>query len=423
MSENSSQVDVEAVRGDFPILSRVINGNSLVYLDSAATSQKPSQVIDALADFYRTSNANVHRGIYTLSEESTRAYETAREKTATFINAASSSEIIFTRNTTESLNLIAHAWGRANLKESDEVLITLMEHHSNIVPWQMVCQETGAVLRFIPITDEGLLDLTRIDSLITERTKVVSFTHVSNVLGTINPVRELVERAHAVSAIAIVDGAQGAPHLAVDVRAMGADFYVFSSHKMLGPTGVGVLYGKAALLDAMPPFLGGGEMIMEVREDGFTWKDAPLKFEAGTPNFADAVAFGAAIDYLTALGMDNVRQHEIEITEYALAQMTNLGEGVSIHGPLDAKDRGGVLSFAVEAVHPHDIAQTLDWEGVQIRAGHHCAQPLMRRLNVAATARASFYVYNTNEDVDRLVDALKKAGELFGWKRTGTTLR
>ncbi len=414
MPDHSSQLDVESIRGDFPILSRVINGNPIVYLDSTATSQKPKQVIDALADFYRTSNANVHRGIYTLSEESTAAYEGARDKTASFINAAEPAEIIFTRNTTESLNLLAYSWGRANLNEGDEVLVTLMEHHSNIVPWHMICEERGAVLRFIPITDEGFLDLTDIDTLITERTKIVSFTHISNVLGTVNPVRELVDKAHAVGAIAILDGAQGAPHVAVDVRDMDADFYVFSSHKMLGPTGVGVLYGKRTLLDEMPPFLGGGEMIMEVREDGFTWKDPPWKFEAGTPNFADVVAFGAAIDYLTELGMDRVRQHEIEITDYALRQMRSLGEGVTLHGPPNADDRGGVVSFAIESIHPHDIAQTLDWEGVQIRAGHHCAQPLMRRLNEPATARASFYVYNTNEDVDRLIDALKKAGELFG---------
>lgn len=414
MPDHPSQLDVEAIRGDFPILARIINGSPLVYLDSTATSQKPKQVIDALADFYRTSNANVHRGIYTLSEESTAAYEGTRAKTASFINAESSGEIIFTRNTTESLNLLAFAWGRANLNEGDEVLVTLMEHHSNIVPWHMVCAERGAALRFIPVTDDGFLDLSNIDTLITERTKVVSFTHVSNVLGTVNPVRELVDKAHAVGAIAIVDGAQGAPHVAVDVRDMDADFYAFSAHKMLGPTGVGVLYGKRALLDEMPPFLGGGEMIMEVREDGFTWKDPPWKFEAGTPNFADVVAFGAAIDYLTELGMDSVRQHEIEITDYALRQMQSLGEGVTLHGPPHAEDRGGVVSFAMESIHPHDIAQTLDWEGVQIRAGHHCAQPLMRRLNVPATARASFYVYNTNEDVDRLIDALKKAGELFG---------
>ena len=413
MADRSPRLDIDAIRGDFPILSRIIHGNPLTYLDSTATAQKPRQVIDTLVDFYSTTNANVHRGIYTLSEESTAAYEGAREKTASFINAASETEIVFTRNTTESLNLLAYAWGRANLNEGDEVLVTLMEHHSNIVPWHMICQERGAVLRFIPVTDDGFLDLSSIDTLITERTKIVSFTHVSNVLGTVNPVEELVTRAHAVGAIAIVDGAQGAPHMAIDVQDMDADFYVFSSHKMLGPTGVGVLYGKRALLDDMPPFLGGGEMIMEVREDGFTWKDPPLKFEAGTPNFADVVAFGAAIDYLTALGMDAVRQHEIEITDYALRQMRTLGDGVTLHGPPQAQDRGGVVSFALESIHPHDIAQTLDWEGVQIRAGHHCAQPLMRHMGVPATARASFYVYNTNEDVDRLIDALKKAGELF----------
>ena len=413
MADRSPRLDIDAIRGDFPILSRIIHGNPLTYLDSTATAQKPRQVIDTLVNFYSTTNANVHRGIYTLSEESTAAYEGAREKTASFINAASETEIVFTRNTTESLNLLAYAWGRANLNEGDEVLVTLMEHHSNIVPWHMICQERGAVLRFIPVTDDGFLDLSSIDTLITERTKIVSFTHVSNVLGTVNPVEELVTRAHAVGAIAIVDGAQGAPHMAIDVQDMDADFYVFSSHKMLGPTGVGVLYGKRALLDDMPPFLGGGEMIMEVREDGFTWKDPPLKFEAGTPNFADVVAFGAAIDYLTALGMDAVRQHEIEITDYALRQMRTLGDGVTLHGPPQAQDRGGVVSFALESIHPHDIAQTLDWEGVQIRAGHHCAQPLMRHMGVPATARASFYVYNTNEDVDRLIDALKKAGELF----------
>ena len=413
MADRSPRLDIDAIREDFPILSRIIHGNPLTYLDSTATAQKPRQVIDTLVDFYSTTNANVHRGIYTLSEESTAAYEGAREKTASFINAASETEIVFTRNTTESLNLLAYAWGRANLNEGDEVLVTLMEHHSNIVPWHMICQERGAVLRFVPVTDDGFLDLSSIDTLITERTKIVSFTHVSNVLGTVNPVEELVTRAHAVGAIAIVDGAQGAPHMAIDVQDMDADFYVFSSHKMLGPTGVGVLYGKRALLDDMPPFLGGGEMIMEVREDGFTWKDPPLKFEAGTPNFADVVAFGAAIDYLTALGMDAVRQHEIEITDYALRQMRTLGDGVTLHGPSQAQDRGGVVSFALESIHPHDIAQTLDWEGVQIRAGHHCAQPLMRHMGVPATARASFYVYNTNEDVDRLIDALKKAGELF----------
>ena len=417
MTDLTGQLDVDAIRREFPILARTVHNKPLVYLDSAATSQKPDHVIDTLANFYRTSNANVHRGIYTLSEEATLAYETAREKTSTFINAGDSGRIIFTRNTTESLNLVAYAWGRANLNAGDEVLVTLMEHHSNIVPWQIVCAERGAALRFIPVTDDGRLDLTDIDSLLTERTKVLSFTHMSNVLGTINPVTELVEKARTVGALIIVDGAQGAPHLPVDVQEMDVDFYAFSSHKMLGPTGVGVLYGKPEILEAMPPFLGGGDMIMEVSVDGFTWKDPPWKFEAGTPNFADVIAFGAAIDYLTALGMDRVRRHEMEITRYALQQLENLGEGIIVHGPKNVEDRGGVASFTMESVHPHDIAQMLDWEGVQIRAGHHCAQPLMRRMNVPATARASFYIYNTNDDVDRLVDALKKAGELFGQRQ------
>ena len=417
MTDLSGQLDVDAIRRDFPILARTVHGKPLVYLDSAATSQKPDHVIDTLANFYRTSNANVHRGIYTLSEEATLAYETAREKTSTFINAGDSSRIIFTRNTTESLNLVAYAWGRANLNAGDEVLVTLMEHHSNIVPWQIVCQEQGAVLRFIPVGDDGRLDLSDIDSLLTDRTKALSFTHMSNVLGTINPVSELVKKARVVGALVIVDGAQGAPHLSVDVQEMDVDFYAFSSHKMLGPTGVGVLYGKQDILEAMPPFLGGGDMIMEVSVDGFTWKDPPWKFEAGTPNFADVIAFGAAIDYLTALGMDRVRRHEIEITRYAIQQLEGLGEGITVHGPRNLEERGGVASFTLDSVHPHDIAQMLDWEGVQIRAGHHCAQPLMRRLNVPATARASFYIYNTNDDVDRLVDALKKVGELFGQRQ------
>ena len=414
---DGNTLNVEAVRRDFPIMSRRIHDKPLVYLDSAATSQKPAAVIDALADFYRTSNANVHRGIYTLSEESTLAYETAREKVASFIGASSTEEIVFTRNTTESINLIARAWGRANVHEGDQVLVTLMEHHSNIVPWMMLCQEVGATLRYIPVTDDGTLDLTDIDALLTSRTKVVSFTHMSNVLGTIPPAKELIQKARAVGALTIVDGAQGAPHLPVNVVDMDVDAYVFSAHKMLGPTGVGVLYGKASFLAEMEPFLGGGEMIMEVYEDRFTWKDAPWKFEAGTPNFADVAAFGAAIDYLNELGMERVRQHEMDLTSYAFEEMKKLGEGLQIFGPQDVNIRGGVISFALDPVHPHDIAQTLDWEGVQVRAGHHCAQPLMRCLGVPATARASFYVYNTEEDVDRLVDSLKKAGELFGGAR------
>ncbi len=406
-------LDVQAIRQDFPILGRIVRGHPLTYLDSNATSQKPEVVIQALADFYRTSNANVHRGVYSLSEESTAAYESTREKVARFIGAGTSEQIVFTRNTTESLNLIVQAWGRTNLTEGDEVLITLMEHHSNIVPWQMVCNETGAVLRYVPLNADGTLDLSNLDSFLTPKTKVFSFTHMSNVLGTINPVRALVQRAHQVGAIAVVDGAQGAPHLSVDVIELDVDFYAFSAHKMLGPTGVGILYGKADLLAEMPPWLGGGEMIGEVRLDGFTWRDPPLKFEAGTPNYADVAAFGTALDYLTALGMENVRQHEIDITSYALDEIKKLGDGITVFGPTDLDVRGGAISFAMDDVHPHDIAQVMDWEAICIRAGHHCAQPLMRHLQVPATARASFYVYNTEEDVDIFVDNLKKVGEYF----------
>ena len=413
-AERPGGLDVEAIRRDFPILARTIRGRPLVYLDSNATSQKPEAVIQALADFYRTSNANVHRGVYSLSEESTAAYESTREKVAEFIGAGSSEEIVFTRNTTESLNLVAQAWGRANLREGDEVLITVMEHHSNIVPWQMVCSETGALLRHLPVNPDGTLDLSNLESLLTPRTKVFAFTHMSNVLGTINPVRSLVRKAHDVGAITVVDGAQGAPHLTVDVTDLDVDFYAFSAHKMLGPTGVGVLYGKADLLAETPPWMGGGEMIGEVRLDGFTWRDPPLKFEAGTPNYADVAAFGTALDYLTALGMENVRRHEIDITKYALEEIGKLGDGIKVFGPTDLDVRGGAISFTMADVHPHDIAQVMDWEAICIRAGHHCAQPLMRHLQAPATARASFYVYNTQEEVDVFVDSLKKVGEYFG---------
>jgi cysteine desulfurase/selenocysteine lyase len=309
---------------------------------------------------------------------------------------------------------VAYTWGRANLHEGDEVLITLMEHHSNIVPWQIVCEEKGAVLRHVPLHPDGTLDLSNLDTLLNARTKLFGFTQMSNVLGTINPVEMLVRKAHDVGAITVVDGAQGAPHLAVNVMDLDVDFYAFSAHKMLGPTGVGVLYGKKDLLDAMPPFLGGGEMIDEVHLDHFTWKDPPLKFEAGTPNFADVVAFGAAIDYLTDLGMDRIRQHEIALTTYALDEISRLGDGITVFGPRDPAVRGGVVSFAMDGIHPHDIAQVMDWDAICIRAGHHCAQPLMRHLQVPATARASFYLYNTEQEVDIFVDNLKKVGEYFG---------
>lgn len=401
-------------RNDFPIMERLIHDKPLTYLDSAATSQKPAVVIDALADFYRNNNANVHRGIYTLSEESTLAYETARDKVAKFIKAGSERNIVFTRNTTESLNLIAYAWGREHLKQGDEILITPMEHHSNIVPWMILCNEIGSTIKYIPMHEDGTLDLSDLDELISEKTKIVSLTHMSNVLGTINPIKEIIAKANKVSALSVVDGAQGAPHLPVDVVDLDVDLYAFSAHKMLGPTGVGVLYGKDEILSSMRPFLGGGEMIDEVYEDRFTWKEAPLKFEAGTPNFADVAAFGVAIDYLDNIGMDNVRKHEIDITTYAMDQVKKIDMGIKVFGPEDLDIRGGVLAFDFPGVHPHDVAQMMDWDGIQIRAGHHCAQPLMRRLGVAATARASFYIYNNEEDVDRFVDSLKKGGEFFG---------
>jgi cysteine desulfurase/selenocysteine lyase len=407
-------MDSKSIRQDFPIMSRLIHNKPLTYLDSTATSQKPAIVIDTLADFYRTTNANVHRGIYTLSEESTYAYESSRAKVAKFIGSPSADQIIFTRNTTESLNLVAYTWGRQNVSEGDEILITIMEHHSNIIPWMMLCDEVGATLKYIPITDQGELDLSNIDSLITPRTKIVSLTQMSNVLGTINPVEKIISKAKEKGALTIIDGAQGAPHLPVNVEELDVDIYAFSAHKMLGPTGIGILYGKSDILNTINPFLGGGEMISEVYEDRFTWKESPWKFEAGTPNFADAIAFGAAIDYLTDIGMDEVRLHEIEITGYALEEIRKIDKGIKIFGPDDLSIRGGVISFYHDKVHPHDIAQVMDWEGVQIRAGHHCAQPLMRRLGVPATARASFYIYNTEEDVDRFVQALKKGGTLFG---------
>ncbi len=401
------------LRSDFPILDQQVHGKPLIYLDSAATSQKPQQVIEALARYYRQDNANVHRGIHTLAERATAEYEQARLKVARFINAASSKEIVFVRNATEAINLVANAWGRANLRPGDEVLITQMEHHANIVPWQLVTQATGATLRYAPVTDAGELDYDALDALLTERTKVFAFTAMSNVLGTINPVAELAAKAHAVGAIAVVDGAQSAPHLPTDVQALDVDFLAFSSHKMLGPTGVGALYGKRALLDAMPPFMGGGEMIREVFMDHSTWEDVPLKFEAGTPAIAEAIAFGAAVDYLDALGMDWVHQHEMAITRYAWERLSAI-EGLRIIGP-GPERRGGLLAFTLADVHPHDVAAVLDMQGVAVRAGHHCAQPIHDRYGIPATTRASFYIYNTPEEVDVLAAALERAKELFSF--------
>jgi len=412
-SPDSAMPDIAQIRADFPILDQQAHGQPLIYLDSTATAQKPRQVIEAQARYYRQDNANVHRGIHTLAERATAEYEKARLKVARFINAASSKEIVFVRNTTEGLNLVANAWGRANLKPGDEVLITQMEHHSNIVPWQLVTQATGATLRYVPVTDAGELDFDALDDLLTERTKIFAFTAMSNVLGTINPVAELVAKAHAVGAIAVVDGAQSVPHLPTDVQALDADFLAFSAHKMLGPTGVGALYGKRALLQAMPPFMGGGEMIREVFMDHSTWEDAPLRFEAGTPAIGEAIAFGAAVDYLDALGMDWVHEHEQAITRYAWQRLSAVS-GLRIIGP-GPERRGGLISFTLADVHPHDVAAVLDMHGVAVRAGHHCAQPIHDRYGIPATTRASFYIYNTPEEVDVLVRALEKAKALFAF--------
>ena len=405
-------LDVQRIRRDFPILERRVYGKPLVYFDNAATSQKPRQVIEALVRYYQEYNANIHRAVHCLGEEATTAYEEAREKAARFINAPSPECVIFTRNTTEAINLVAYTWGRANIGEGDEILLTEMEHHSNLVPWQRLAQERGASLRYIGLTEDQRLALDGLENLFEANTKMVAMPHVSNSLGTINPVEKVAEQARRRGVMFLVDGAQGAPHLPVDVQAIGCDFYAFSSHKMLGPTGVGVLYGRRELLEEMDPFLGGGEMIRKVTFDGATWNDLPWKFEAGTPNIADVIAFGAAVDYLEALGMQRVREHEKEITEYALRRLSELDE-MLIYGPRDVELRGGVVSFNYAGLHPHDIGTVLDRHGVAIRAGHHCTQPLMRRLGVAGTARASFYIYNTLEEVDVLVDALKAARGFF----------
>ncbi|HEV3472058.1 MAG TPA: cysteine desulfurase [Actinomycetota bacterium] len=404
-------LDVEVVRKDFPIFETQPHGKRLVYLDSAATSQKPRQVIDRIVHFYENENANVHRGVYELSELATNAYEGAREAAARFIGARSSRSIVFTRGTTESINLVRYAWGRANVGEGDEILLTEMEHHSNLVPWQLLAKEVGATLRFLPVDlDTYTLRTDVLDEYITDKTKLVGVTLMSNVLGTINPVRQIADAAHAVGARVVVDAAQAAPHLSFDVNELDADFLALSAHKMCGPTGAGVLYGREDLLEEMPPFLAGGEMIREVWAEKATWNEIPFKFEAGTMNIAQAVGMGAAIEYLEDLGMDQVRAHELDVAGYAVEKLEEVG--AKVYSPKDRAVRGGVVSFNLDEVHPHDMATILDQEGVCIRAGHHCAQPLMRRLDVAATARASFYVYNSRDDVDALVAALDKAK---GW--------
>ena len=414
-------LDVKAVRKDFPILSREVYGKPLVYLDNAATSQKPAQVIQALVDYYEGYNSNIHRGVHALSMEATDRYEEARSKFAGFIGAPSITGVVLVRNTTEAINLVAQTWARSNVGPGDEILTTHMEHHSNLVPWQQVAQDRGATLRFIPLTHEQTLDLSDLDSLLTPRTKLLTLNHMSNVLGTINPVKELTEAAHRVGARVLIDGAQSVPHLKVDVTDLDCDFLAFSGHKMLGPTGIGVLYVKQEVIEGMEPFLHGGEMVLQVWDDRATWNDLPMRFEAGTPNIADTIALGAAVDYLEALGMDNVREHEVAITEYALNAFRELEESeeVRVFGPRDVSQRGGIVSFYCEAVHPHDIGTMLDREGIAIRTGHHCAMPLMGKLAVPATARASFYVYNTEDEVDLLVAAVRGTIGYF----TGTHAR
>jgi cysteine desulfurase / selenocysteine lyase len=403
---------VADIRKDFPILSRQVHGKPLVYLDSTASSQKPRAVIGAMSTYYETTHANVHRGVYELSEEATARMEKARVKVARFINARQSKQVIFTRNTTESINLVAYSWGYANIHAGDLIVLTEMEHHSNLVPWQLLAQRTNARLEFVPVTDDGLLRLDVYEELLQHQPKLVAFTHMSNVLGTINPVQQMIAQAHAAGAIVLLDAAQSVPHLPIDVQTLDADFVCFSGHKMLGPTGIGILYGKRDILEAMPPFMGGGDMIRSVRLRESTWNDLPWKFEAGTPAIAEAIGLGAAVDYLNSLGMQNVFRHEQELTHYAMEQLQNIS-GLTIYGP-DAAQRGGVVSFTLGDIHPHDLASILDQEvGVAIRAGHHCAQPLMERFGLAATARASFYVYTIPEDIDILVQGLHKAQQIF----------
>lgn len=400
------------IRDDFPLLSQTVDGKPLVYLDSAATSQKPRQVLEALSEYYRSCNANVHRGIYRLAEEATARYEEARAKLAAFLGAARPEEIVFTRGTTEALNLVAATWGRANIGPGDEILLTEMEHHSNIVPWQMLAAERGAILRYIPVTDEGRLDLDAFDRLLAGRPKLVGLAHQSNVLGTINPVRRIADRAHQAGALVVVDAAQSVPHQRVDVAALGADFLAFSGHKMLGPMGIGGLWARYALLDAMPPYHGGGEMIISVGLDRSTYKDPPYKFEAGTPNVADAIALGVAVDYMRQVGLDAITEHVHDLTAYALLRLKEI-PGLAIYGPQTATDRGGAVAFTLDRVHPHDVAQVLDGEGIAVRAGHHCAEPLHRRFGIPASARASFHLYNTRAEVDALVEGLLKVRRLF----------
>ena len=404
-------LDAQAVRADFPILSRQIHGKPLVYLDSAATSQKPAVVIDAMDDYYRRYNANPHRGVYTISEEATAAYESARQRVATFINAASPKEVIFTRNTTEAINLVRYSWGRVNVRSGDRILLTEMEHHSNLVPWQLLAQEQGARLEFLCIDDDGLLQLDQLERKLAG-VRLLALTHQSNTLGTINPIKAIAAAARRAGAVVLVDGAQAVPHMPVDVQDMDVDFYAFSGHKMCGPTGIGVLWARRALLESMPPFLGGGDMIKRVKLNEATWNDLPWKFEAGTPSVAEGIGLGAAVDYLSQFGMERVRSHERTLVDYAMEKLQEI-PGITLYGPRDPGIHGGAISFTLPNIHPHDLATLVDREGIAVRAGHHCTQPLMDRLGVPATTRASFYIYNRVDEVDQLVGGIQKAQKVF----------
>ena len=405
-------MDAKELKQLFPILNQEVNGHPLVYLDSAATSQKPTSVIEAVSNYYRLDNSNVHRGVHTLGTRATDAYEGAREKIRKFINAKSTQEIVYTRGTTTALNLVASSYGRANIGEGDEIIITYMEHHSNLIPWQQVAKQTGATLKYFPLQEDGTLTIEDVRSTITPNTKIVALTMVSNVLGTMNPIKEIAQIAHENGAVIVVDGAQGAPHLGIDVQDLDIDFLAFSGHKMCAPTGIGVLYGKKQLLENMEPIEFGGEMIDFVGLHESTWKELPWKFEGGTPIIAGAIGLGAAIDFLQEIGLDNILEHEHKLAAYALEKMSTI-EGLTIYGPAEAEKRAGVITFNLSDVHPHDVATVLDAEGIAVRAGHHCAQPLMKWLNVSATARASFYLYNTEEDIDKLVEGLAKTKEYF----------
>ena len=410
----STDSSFENLRKDFPILSRIVRDNKkLVYLDNASTTQKPNQVIDSITDYYQNHNANIHRAVYALAEEATEAYEATRDKIANFINIQNRQEIIFVRGTTEAINLVAYAWGRPHIKEGDIIVTTEYEHHSNIVPWQLLTQEKKAKLEYIGMNDNGELILDDLDKLLaTGKVKLVTFSLMSNVLGTITNAEKIIEKCKAAGIPTLIDGAQAVPHMKVDLEKLGCDFFAFSGHKMLGPTGIGVLWVRKSVLETMSPFHGGGDMIREVHKYATTWNDLPYKFEAGTPNIADVVGLGAAIDYLTKIGMDNVRQHEIELTTYAIEQLSKV-RGLHIYGTKDISKRGGVISFNFADVHPHDVAQIIDGEGIAVRSGHHCAQVLMERLNVAATSRASFYIYNTKEEIDVLVNSLNIVAKVF----------